>query len=664
MNGTIGSQAEKVKTFAEELRQQTKVPVEYRDERLSTVSARRLKQSGPKNNRKLHHDAMAAAVILQSYLDEAPSTAAILFPAFDVTTCEKYNCNQETFGGRMMKFTRVFRIMSLVVIVSMLLIALPATPALAAAAVTLSPAQGNIGDKITVRGSGFTPSTDVSEKWVDLYFTNKSGLIRGSYIDTDVTVYEKWRGFAPIDENGYFGGSSDPRSFNVPAEMTSGDGDVDVELGKTYYVLTTLFDSSYVQTVNSFTVAGGKITLDPKEGTVDTTVKITGTSFSASSTIAIVLDGNAVPISSGDTRTTSAGAFSSSIVIPDSSAGSHTISAIVSDYEVSADFKVKPLAVMTPTSGAADSSVAVVGTGFTRRKEVTVYFNKTSLTTALADANGGFNTTFTVPKLAAAPYTVEFEDADKNLSALKFTITGAAPPPTTTPAPTTPPTTGINITPTKGLTGSEVVVGGVGFKDGATISVKWDDKEVASVKSGAQGIFVTTFKVPAGKSGDHTVSASDGAATQKATFTVEVSVPSAPVTVTPVMGAEVKKGLAFEWRDVTVDSPPVTYTLQVAASQDFAASSIVLEKKDLADSEYAPTKDEISKLVGRETPYFWRVRATDSTGTDGPWAVAGQFFIPEPFRLPPWVMWVGIGVGVLVLLFIGYWLGRRSAYSY
>jgi len=191
MNGTIGSQAEKVKTFAEELRQQTKVPVEYRDERLSTVSARRLKQSGPKNNRKLHHDAMAAAVILQSYLDEAPSTAAIPFPAFDVTTCEKYNCNQETFGGRMMKFTRVFRIMSLVVIVSMLLIALPATPALAAAAVTLSPAQGNIGDKITVRGSGFTPSTDVSEKWVDLYFTNKSGLIRGSYIDTDVTVYEK-----------------------------------------------------------------------------------------------------------------------------------------------------------------------------------------------------------------------------------------------------------------------------------------------------------------------------------------------------------------------------------------------------------------------------------------------------------------------------------------
>jgi RNase H-fold protein (predicted Holliday junction resolvase) len=44
--------------------------VEFRDERLSTVSAKRLKAAGSKN-KKLHHDAMAAAVVLQSYLDEA-----------------------------------------------------------------------------------------------------------------------------------------------------------------------------------------------------------------------------------------------------------------------------------------------------------------------------------------------------------------------------------------------------------------------------------------------------------------------------------------------------------------------------------------------------------------------------------------------------------------
>lgn len=70
MDGTIGAQAEKVEAFTRELRKQAKVPVEFRDERLSTVSAKRLKAAGSKN-RKLHHDAMAAAVVLQSYLDES-----------------------------------------------------------------------------------------------------------------------------------------------------------------------------------------------------------------------------------------------------------------------------------------------------------------------------------------------------------------------------------------------------------------------------------------------------------------------------------------------------------------------------------------------------------------------------------------------------------------
>jgi len=69
MDGTIGTQAEKVKAFAEELRNQTKIPVEFRDERLSTVSARRLQPAG-RRNKKIRHDAVAAAIVLQSYLDE------------------------------------------------------------------------------------------------------------------------------------------------------------------------------------------------------------------------------------------------------------------------------------------------------------------------------------------------------------------------------------------------------------------------------------------------------------------------------------------------------------------------------------------------------------------------------------------------------------------
>lgn len=73
MNGSLGKQAEKVEVFTQKLRKNTEVPVEFRDERLSTVLAKRLMQTttGKKNRQKAGDDAIAAAVILQGYLDEA-----------------------------------------------------------------------------------------------------------------------------------------------------------------------------------------------------------------------------------------------------------------------------------------------------------------------------------------------------------------------------------------------------------------------------------------------------------------------------------------------------------------------------------------------------------------------------------------------------------------
>lgn len=71
MDGSIGKQAEKVKAFTQRLCQHTQVPIEFRDERLSTVSAKHLMQSVSKKTRKkARDDAIAAAIILQGYLDE------------------------------------------------------------------------------------------------------------------------------------------------------------------------------------------------------------------------------------------------------------------------------------------------------------------------------------------------------------------------------------------------------------------------------------------------------------------------------------------------------------------------------------------------------------------------------------------------------------------
>jgi putative holliday junction resolvase len=70
MNGSLGSQAEKVREFITELCRHTDIPVDYRDERLSTVLAKRIVQEVRKTNKDTKYDAAAAALILQGYLDD------------------------------------------------------------------------------------------------------------------------------------------------------------------------------------------------------------------------------------------------------------------------------------------------------------------------------------------------------------------------------------------------------------------------------------------------------------------------------------------------------------------------------------------------------------------------------------------------------------------
>jgi putative Holliday junction resolvase len=71
MDGTLGIQAEKVREFAGQLSGYTNVPLGFRDERLSTVAAKRILQETRKTNRDTRYDAAAAALILQSYLEDS-----------------------------------------------------------------------------------------------------------------------------------------------------------------------------------------------------------------------------------------------------------------------------------------------------------------------------------------------------------------------------------------------------------------------------------------------------------------------------------------------------------------------------------------------------------------------------------------------------------------
>jgi len=71
LDGSLGKQAQAVQSFVDLLKKRTDIPVVTWDERLSTVAAERtlLEVGMKRDKRKKHRDSLAAAIILQGYLD-------------------------------------------------------------------------------------------------------------------------------------------------------------------------------------------------------------------------------------------------------------------------------------------------------------------------------------------------------------------------------------------------------------------------------------------------------------------------------------------------------------------------------------------------------------------------------------------------------------------
>jgi len=76
MDGSCGPAAEKVQEFVEALKEAVAVPIKTWDERLTSVQANRLLIEGNvrRAKRKEKVDQMAAAILLQSYLDSRQMT--------------------------------------------------------------------------------------------------------------------------------------------------------------------------------------------------------------------------------------------------------------------------------------------------------------------------------------------------------------------------------------------------------------------------------------------------------------------------------------------------------------------------------------------------------------------------------------------------------------
>lgn len=544
---------------------------------------------------------------------------------------------------------KISRTLAIATILCLLLITIPATPALAAESLNISPSSGEIGEDIDVWGSGYDPG-DI----VYIYFTSEEAE-EGDDVE-DLDAYERVKSTHAGSRGEVDEGDIDTY-FDIPSELEDGDVSEDVH-GGDYFVYTTYTKGGSILAVEEFTVTD--IELDRDQGYVGDAVVITGIGFTKNKDITVKFDDDEDLC---DRKTDSRGEFTCTIVIPNSTAGDHTISVKVHYTTVEAEFTVSPKITISPQSGSIGDTITVNGTGFGKRKSITIYFNNdiVSLTsgTATTDSYGSFsNLIFNAPIAVPGTCYVKAEDTSRNTDTETFTITCYA-----------------TINPVTGHVGTEISIDGTGFIPGGTATIKYyitvQDTEVTTATIGTDGTLTATLIAPASNHGAHSITVSDGANTKTLIFTMESTPPSPVYPLLPDMDGSLK-GWKFDWGgdaddptiEVTDDSLPITYTLQVAADENFTEDSLVLEKPDLTTSEYVVTTREekdILKQSAKSAPYYWRVKAIDAAANETAWTDTRTFYVG--FTFPSWGIYTLIGLGGLLLLVLSFWLGRKTAYS-
>ncbi len=506
--------------------------------------------------------------------------------------------------------SKIFLTLPLAIILTLLMVAIPATPALAAPVITLSPTSGAIGTKVTVTGTNFDSymRDDISIFFNDVEIPN-SPLI--------------------VPDTGSFS-----VNFNIPG---------DAKPGRAW--ITIKSQTGYTLAESSFIISETEIKLNVKAGTVGTVVAVDGKGFYANQMVTFYYYYNGISEKLGTEVATPIGECSYSFAIPNSTAGKHEITAKNAQGDsAEAELEVIPSTTLNPTSGAVGDILTVSGSGFGYRSVVTIYFKNTEVAYAKNDKYGCFEGIFKVLVMQPSTYEVKVEDEDGNIDKAEFTIVE------------------VSLNKNTGHVGTELTVSGIGFIAGRTLTITYDTAQVATTTADDRGSFSVTFTVPKSKYGDHDVIVSDGTTTKQFTFTMESVAPPVPQPLLPETGVKVKSPISFDWKDVTDDSPPVTYTFQIATDKDFKTTSMVLERTELTESEYTVTEAEKLRPVSKKEPYYWRIKAIDGASNASVWTGAREFYIDFVFTMPTWAIYALFGIGALLVGIIGFWLGRRTTY--
>ncbi len=335
----------------------------------------------------------------------------------------------------------------LVVTISFALLAYPAE--VHAANITVLPTVGTVGTSIVITGTGFTGH------WATVYWGNQIILTKvpisvTGELKCELKVPPASRGnhtIKIVDNSGQTGSTASttftvlpqitvfPSIGGIHAQVTvTGTGfyafekDIKIiwddsvlptsttasHLGTwsiDFNIPETTKDDHYISAFGSSTKASevGKVKfmvapavkIWPLSGHVNTEIRIDGFGFrTGEDGITITWDGEIILcniVGGAD------GSWSTTLVIPPSTQGLHTIGVYGSSFTPKGvvpdtKFTVIPHMELKPSSGSKGTKVTVTGTGFAKDETITISFNETRLDLlSVADDTGSFNATFVVP---------------------------------------------------------------------------------------------------------------------------------------------------------------------------------------------------------------------------------------------------------------------------
>lgn len=328
-------------------------------------------------------------------------------------------------------------------------------------------------------------------------------------------------------------------------------------------------------------------------------------------------------------------------------------------------FTVTAAVGISHTSGPVGLTVTVSGGGFTPDKEISIAYDDITVATVTSDYFGKFATAFNVPVSTGGNHQITVSDGTFT-EQYTFVVESEAPAIAQLRLP-------VNNTETKSMAYFDWY-----DVDDPSRPVTYRlqvaaDQNFSTIVLDIAGLPVSEYSIeldaalPAAATGTTyywRVKATDAAANESEwsePSSFDVNPPQAPKLLEPDLDIIVEIPIYFNWQDISSLSPPVTYKFQISTDINF--STTALEIFGLSDSEYFLTETEYLPETGEDKPSYWRVKTIDYVKNESEWSSIGVFYVPNGFSFPSWAIYTLIGIAAILVGYLAYWIGRRTAFK-